>query len=147
MCRTRKGRDAVSLKRSDACREDAKAYDAMCEGHPWIAISCATARATASVNATPHSSGNVDRELQFTTRQTESAAGRVFGCASCKPPSWASTQGSSAPDSTRSKVSCIWISNGRAGARLPPSVAGAPSLNAFMERLGTCWQTAFPDYT
>ncbi len=29
--------------------------------------------------------------------------------------------------------------------RLPPSVAEAPSLNAFKERLENCWVTIFPD--
>ncbi len=29
--------------------------------------------------------------------------------------------------------------------RLPPSVAEAPSLNAFKERLDSCWATIFPD--
>ncbi len=29
--------------------------------------------------------------------------------------------------------------------RLPPSVAEAPSLNAFKERLDNCWATIFPD--
>ncbi len=53
----------VSPEISEACGEDAKAHDAMREGPTWIAISNAAARATASVNAEPRSSVNVDNGL------------------------------------------------------------------------------------
>ncbi len=57
------GSGAVFPKRSEACADDAKACGAMSEGPTWIAISCAAARATASVHAEPHSSDNIDHGL------------------------------------------------------------------------------------
>ncbi len=41
------------------------ACDAMREGPLWMAISCVTAKATATVHAELHSSDNVDHSLQF----------------------------------------------------------------------------------
>ncbi len=58
----------VSPERSEACGEDARACNAIREGPSWIAISCAAARATASVHGEPHSSDNVDHGLQFIPR-------------------------------------------------------------------------------
>ncbi len=71
------GSGAASPKRSEACGEDTKACDAMRAGYPRIAKSSATARATTSVHAVPHSSGNADHGLQFIPRSPEPASGRT----------------------------------------------------------------------
>ncbi len=49
---------------SEACGEDGKACNTMCQGPSWIAISCAAARATASNHGEPYSLDNVDHGPQ-----------------------------------------------------------------------------------
>ncbi len=80
------GSGAVSPKRSEACGDYARTCDAMREGPPWIAASCATARASLFVLGAPHSSVNVNHSLKSIPRYPEPASGRLFRCASCEPP-------------------------------------------------------------
>ncbi len=61
---------AISPKRSEACGMNAKDCDAVCEGSPWIAISCATVRVTVSA----HSSSNAGNGLKPVLQDPGSAS-------------------------------------------------------------------------
>ncbi len=116
----------------------------MREGPTWMAIACAAARATASVHAEPHSSitlitgynlfqGNLNLPLEeiFNVLAFKHICGHQFNV--MKP------QFQLARWQVAFEIRVVGLWN-----RLPPSVAEAPSLHAFKERLDSCRATIYP---